>query len=113
MDKIIFQAEEMTQLWKYMFCKYENLSSATQGPCQSQVWYYHPFNLGAWGKRQEDPWGLMASEAPQITESRFSENLPQKGGFGLGEQERKEHWHKQKCQQVNGSTNCGAIHTTE
>lgn len=60
-DKIIFQAEEMTQSWKCMFCEYENLSSATQVPCQSQVWYYHPFNLSAWGKRQEDPWGLMAS----------------------------------------------------
>lgn len=47
MDTIIFQAEEMTQSWKYMFCKYENLSSATQVQCQSQVWYYDPFNLGA------------------------------------------------------------------
>lgn len=59
-DKIIFQAEEMTQLWKYILCKYENLSSATQVAMESQVWYC-AFNLSAQGKRPKNPWAWMAS----------------------------------------------------
>lgn len=61
LDKIIFQAEVMAQSINCLFCRYGNLSSATQVPCKSQAWWCS-FNLSTQVKgRLKNSWDFLAS----------------------------------------------------